>query len=120
MKDTARARVAAIVGAADLKKNISSVYDYSVSGYKSISVSLGQNGSFSGYDYSTSTHFSGSGNGSLDYYDYHTSNFLQLKLIDKKFEGYDYDSQKHFSGSINGNSISFYDYETSKFYNYSV
>lgn len=78
MKDSTRARVAAAVGAAALKKNVTSVYDYSASGHKNISASV-SNGSLSGYDYSTSSHFSGGGSGSLDFYDYHNSKHVQLK-----------------------------------------
>jgi len=118
MKETTRARVAAAIGAASLQKDVSAVYDYSASGYKNISASV-SNGSLSGYDYSTSSHFSGGG-GSLDFYDYDNSKHVQLKLNGTRFDGYDYDSQKHFSGTINGNSISLYDYETSKYYNYSI
>lgn len=119
MKDTTRARVAAAVGAAALRQDVTSVYDYSSGGYKSISASIG-NGSLNGYDYTTSSYFTGSGGSSLDFYDYHNSKHVQLKLDSNSFDGYDYDSGKHFSGTVNGNSISIYDYETSKYYNYSV
>jgi len=119
MKETTRARVAAAVGAASPKKEVSSVYDYSASRYKNISASF-SSGSLSGYDYSTSSHFSGNGGGSMDFYDYGNSNHVQLRVNGTDFEGYDYDSQKHFSGTINGNSVSLYDYETRKYYNYSV
>lgn len=118
MKDTTRARIAAAVGAASLNKDITAVYDYSNSGYRTISASV-KGGSLNGYDYTTSSHFSGGGE-SLDFYDYHNSKHVQLKLDGSNFEGYDYETGKHFSGTINGNSISVYDYETSKYYNYSV
>ncbi|MCA7931210.1 hypothetical protein [Burkholderia cepacia] len=119
MKDTTRARVAAAVGAAVLRKNVTSVYDYSSGGYKSISASVG-NGSLNGYDYTTSSYFTGSSGTSLDFYDYHSSKHVLLNLKNGSFDGYDYDSGKHFSGTVNGNSISLYDYETSKHYNYAV
>ncbi|SFD03040.1 hypothetical protein [Collimonas sp. OK412] len=119
MKNTTRVRVAAVVGAAALRKDVTAVYDYSMSGFKNISASIAV-GAVTGYDYSTSSHFSGGGNGSLDFYDYHNSKFVQLKLKEKTFEGYDYDSQKFFAGSVSGGSISLYDYETNQYYNYSV
>ena len=70
MKESTRARVAAIVGAASSGRAISSVYDYSFGGYKTMTVSV-NNGQVSGYDYGTSSHFSGGGGGgNLDFYDY--------------------------------------------------
>ncbi|MBH9721982.1 hypothetical protein JAO10_16720 [Burkholderia contaminans] len=119
MKDTTRARVAAAVGAAVNGEDVTSVYDYSSGGYRSISASVG-NGSLDGYDYSTSSHFTGGGGGSLDFYDYQNSKHVQLSLSGNSFDGYDYDSGKHFSGTVDGRSISIYDYETNKYYNYSV
>ena len=119
MKETTRARVAAVVGAAALRKRVSAVYDYSTSRYRSISAEIGTSG-VTGYDYSTSSHFSGGGGGSLDFYDYDNSKHISLKFNDQRFEGYDYATQRHFSGTVSGNSISLYDYETNKYYNYSV
>ncbi|MDS0858455.1 hypothetical protein NUV25_12110 [Burkholderia pseudomultivorans] len=119
MKDTTRLRVAAAVGAAALRKNVTAVYDYSSGGYKSISASVG-NGSLNGYDYTTSSYFTGSSRTSLDFYDYHNSKYVQLNLKNNSFDGYDYGSGKHFSGTVNGNLISLYDYETSKHYSYAV
>ena len=120
MKEATRSKVASVIGAAFKKKNISSVYDYSSGGYKNTSAKV-ENGKVSGYDYSTSSHFSGGGSGGkLDFYDYETSSHVQLKLEGKKFSGYDYHTNKHFSGTISGNSISLYDYESNQYYNYSV
>lgn len=119
MKDTTRARVAAIVGSAVKRQSVSSVYDYSMSGHRSISATVSDSG-VSGYDYSTSSHFSGGGGGALDFYDYHNAKHVQLALDGYSFSGYDYDSGRHFSGTANGGSIAVYDYETSKHYNYSV
>lgn len=119
MKESARARVVAIIGAASKDKSVSSVYDFTNRGYKNISVSI-NNGQVTGYDYTTSSHFSGnSGTGNLDFYDYETSKHVQLKMNDNNFEGFDYHSRKHFSGTINGTSVSLYDYETCLYYNFS-
>jgi hypothetical protein len=120
MKDSTRARVAAIVGAASKGQNVSSVYDYSSGGHRNTSVSI-NNGQVSGYDYTTSSHFSGGGgSGNLDFYDYETSKHVQLKINGNNFEGYDYHSGKHFSGTVNNGAVSLYDYETGQHYNYSV
>ena len=56
MNDSTRARVAAVVAASSKGQNISSVHDYSGSGYVNTSVSI-NNGQISGYDYSTSMDF---------------------------------------------------------------
>ncbi len=120
MKDSTIARVAAIVGVAGKGQNVSSVYDYSAGGYRNTSVSI-TDGQVSGYDYTTSSHFSGGGgSGNLDFYDYETSKHVQLKMNGNSFNGYDYYSGKHFSGTVNGASVSIYDYETGKYHNYSV
>lgn len=119
MKESTRARVAAVVGSAAQKKSLGSIYDYSKSGYRNVSATVSDNG-VAGYDYSTSSHFSGGGSGTLDFYDYANAKHVQLKLDGNSFSGYDYDTQKHFSGTVNGNSISLYDYETSAYYNYSA
>ena len=120
MKDTTRARVAAIIGA-DLKgQSVSSVYDYSSGDHRNISVSL-NNGRVSGYDYTTSSHFIGDGGpGNLDFYDYETSNNVQLKMNGNSFFGYDYKSGKAFSGAVNEDSLTLYDYETGQHYRYKV
>jgi hypothetical protein len=118
MTPSARARVAAVIGAAFHAKRVSSVYDYSMGGHRSMTAEV-RAGTVAGYDYSTSTHFSGSGTG-LDFYDYETSTHVQLKLEGTQFSGYDYHSGRHFSGSINGSPVSLYDYETSQHNNYTV
>lgn len=119
MKGSTRARVAAIVGAASNVRAVSSVYDYSCGEYRTISVSV-NNGHVSGYDYDTSTHFSGGSGGNLNFYDYETSQHVQLNLNGNSVNGYDYHSGQHFSGTITGNAVSLYDYETGQYYNYSV
>jgi hypothetical protein len=120
MKDSTRARVASVVGAAFKNKDVSSVYDYASGSYKNTSVKV-KDGKVSGYDYSTSSHYSGDGQrGKLDFYDYETSSHVQLNIDGEKFSGYDYHTSNHFSGTINGNSISLYDYETGQYYNFSV
>ena len=119
MKDSSRARVAAVVAAAANAKRISSIYDYLASSYRSISAEV-DTGRISGYDYSTSSHFSGGGGGQLGFFDYETSAHVQLTLEDKRFSGYDYHTGQHFSGTVNGHSVSLYDYQTGQYYNYSA
>lgn len=119
MNASTRARVAAVIAASSKGQNISSVYDYSSGCYVNTSVSI-NNGQLSGYDYSTSTHFSGGGGDSLDFYDYETSKHVQLQLTGNTFAGYDYHSGRHYSGTVSGGSIALYDYETGRYYNFSA
>lgn len=41
-------------------------------------------------------------------------------LSQKKFQRYDYRSSSHFSGDVNDKSVSVYDYEHSKYFNYAI
>jgi hypothetical protein len=119
MKDSTRARVAAAVSAAIKKKKVSSVFDYQSGKHRRASADVSK-GKVTGFDYDSSSHFSGGGSGKLDFFDYDTSSHVQLKLEGRKFSGFDYNTNSHFSGSVSGNSISLYDYETGQYYNYSV
>ncbi len=119
MKNSARARVAAIVVAAANSTKVSSVYDYSTGEHKNASTCV-QDGKIRGYDYSTGSHFSGSGSRDLNFYDYETSAHVNLELSGNRFKGYDYHTGSHFSGTIRGRSISLYDYETGHYYNFSA
>lgn len=118
MKDSTRARVAAVVVAAASKRAVSHVFDYSDGGHKSISAGV-RNRGVSGYDYSTSSHFATSGN-DLSFFDYETSSHVQLKLKGSSFTGYDYHSQRHFSGTVRGRAIALFDHETGRYHNYSA
>ncbi len=120
MKEPARARIAAIVGAVSKGQNVTSVYDYNSGNYKKVSLSI-KDDCFTGYDYTTYSHFSGSmEQGNLDFYDYETSSNVQIKLINNNFEGYDYFSGKHFSGTVNGDTVSLCDYENGHYFNFTV
>jgi hypothetical protein len=120
LKDSTRARVAAIIGAASRGQSVSSVYDYSSGDHRNISVSI-NNGRVSGYDHTSSSHFMGDGgHGNLDFYDYETANNVQLKITENSFFGYDYKSGKPFSGTVSKDSLTLYDYETGQHYRYRV
>lgn len=118
MKDSTRARVAAVVAAAFRKTSVSSVYDYQAGRHRFTSANA-SSGRVSGYDHDTSSHFSG-GSSDLDFYDYETSSHVQLRLEENRFSGYDYHTGAHFQGTISGNSITLYDYQTGQHYNFST
>lgn len=120
MKDSIRARVASIVGAAFRGEQVSSVYDYASGSYRTTLAEV-TDGKVSGYDYGTSTHYSGRAHGGdLDFYDYEICSRVQLKLDGSEFSGYDYHSGNHFSGTITGKAICLHDYETGQYYNFSL
>ncbi len=119
MKESTRARVAAVIGAAINQQHVSGVYDHGSGSHRNVSASI-KDGKVSGYDYDTSSHFSGVRSGDLGFYDYDNSTHVQLKLDGHKFTGYDYHTSNHFSGEVNGKSISLYDYETGQYYNFSA
>ena len=120
MKDSIRARVASIIGAAFRGEKVSSVYDYTSGSYRTTWAEV-TDGKVSGYDYGTSTHYSGCAQGgNLDFYDYEVSAVVKLRLDGSEFAGYDYHSGNHFSGTITGKAISLHDYETGQYYNFSL
>ncbi len=121
MRDSTRARVAAVVGAASKDQNVCSVYEYASGRHRSTSVYIG-NGRVSGYDHRTSSYFFGGngGSGKLDFFDFETAQQVQLKMNGINFDGYDHHSGKHFSGTVHGGSLSLYDHETGHHYNFAV
>jgi hypothetical protein len=121
VKDSTRARIAATVGAAAREEKVGGVYDYAGGGHHNASVKV-SDGGVSGFDYSTSSHFSGSNGpvGKLDFFDYENSAHVQLRINGRSFKGFDYHTSSHFTGSVNGRSISLYDYGTGRHYSYSV
>ncbi len=121
MRDSTRARVAAIVGAASKDQNVSSVYEYASGRHRSTSVYIG-NGRVSGYDHGTSSYFFGGsgGSGNLEFFDFETAKHVQLKMNGNNFYGYDHNSVKHFYGTIQAGSLSLYDHETGHHYSFGV
>jgi hypothetical protein len=117
MKPHVRASMAATALSHALGRKISSVYDYSRSGYLSIDADVRGN-NLTGYDYEKSAHISGS----LDsLYHYGESSHLELKPKGGgQYSGYDYGSSAHFDIRINGNSAELYDYSASAWYSYST
>ena len=118
MKESTRSRVVSSVASAIMRKKINNVYDYQAGKHRQSSAEV-VDGRVQGYDYDTSTHFSGSGS-NLDFYDHETCSHVQLKIEGDKFSGFDHHSGSHFSGKVSGNSITIYDYETGKHYNFSA
>jgi len=126
------ARVAAVVGSAAAQKRVSAVFDYSAQKQPNVSADV-RTGDLSGYDYSTSSLFSGAVSsrnnsrfnnsdfsGSFEIYDYQKSARISLTLEINTFAGFDYSTQSHFCGSVNGSAISIYDYSTGQYHDFSV
>lgn len=118
MKDSTRVRVGAVV----TKRNISSVFDYNAGAHRMTSVKV-TDARVTGFDHTSGTHFSGSSTSveKLDFFDYETSAHVQLSphrsILHRIRLPH---TSSHYSGRLNGNSISIFDYQISKHYNYSV
>jgi hypothetical protein len=97
------------------------IYDYQISKYSSIGGKLDFD-KVHVFDYDRSCYISGRFNGrKFSLYDYGDGSYIDLEVnLNGKIKGYDYGSGSYYSGKVNSNSISFYDYETSLYYNYSV
>ena len=117
MKDTTRARVAAVIAAVARNRKVSAVFDYDAGSYRNASAEI-RSGRVHGFDYGTSSHFSGRSPGKLDFFDYETSSHVQLKIDGDKFNGFDHYTGSHFSGSMRGSSVSVFDYGTGQHHNY--
>lgn len=117
MDNSARATIAYIAGRLVSGRRTSSVYDHGRSGYFNLSGPVSPQ-RVNVYDYGRSCHISGR---PTNLYDYGRSCYVQLKVKpDGKFDGYDYGSSSHFSGKVSGRRVSFYDYETSSYFDYQV
>ena len=112
-----RAIIAAAAIAHATGRNLSSIYDYSGAGYRSISMQIAGT-KVTGYDYSISAHFSGS---MPSLYHYGVSGHVEFKHKGgNKYGGYDYSSGSHFEVTVKGNDASFYDYGSSGWTSYSA
>jgi hypothetical protein len=121
MKDHTRRGIAYITGCIISDERSSTVYDYAFSKYFSFGGST-SNGQVDIYDYARSCYISGNSSGSTTFslYHYGNSHHISLNLKDQKFDGYDYDTNSHFSGSVSGRSVSVFDYQDSRYYQYSI
>lgn len=104
--------VRAIIAAAAIShatgKTLNSIYQYGQdSGHKSISMDVKAN-EVTGYDYTTSAHFTGT---IPNLYHYGASAHVEFKPDGSgKYTGYDYGAGAHFEVKVQGQSASFYDY----------
>lgn len=119
MKQNVRARVASIVAAHKLNKRITSVFDQSRSAYVNLDTKM-DGGVVNGFDYTSSSYFSGSNSQSLNFFNYDSGSYVDLKVSGNNYSGFDFESSCYFDVTISGNSITIFDYETSDYYNFSV
>ena len=112
-----RAIIAATAIAHSSNRSVSSIYDYSGSGFLTMEVSV-SNGRVTGYDYSTSAHFDGN---IPNLYHYGHSGHVEFKHMGgSRYEGYFYGSSSHFEVTVSGRNAEFYDYGGSGFTSYSA
>lgn len=92
------------------------VYDHSQSKYINIS------GTVSGsriniYDHERKSHVRGT---IASFYDGGIGAHMLINIDGKRFNGRIHDSNCRYSGTVNGKSVTFYDYEESRHFNYTV
>ena len=99
-------------------KSLSAIYKYGDdSGFKTIAMKVA-NGKVTGYDYTTSSHFTGT---MPNLYHYGESCHVQLQAKGNgKYAGFVYGGGGHFEVTVKGKNASFYDYGGSGWTQYSV
>lgn len=116
MSPETRAAVAAITLAHASGRKISSIYDFSQGGHRSISVSV-NNEQVRAYDYMSGCHIQGR---LSSVYHYGRSGYIQIKGSSAgKYKGFDYTTSSHFQATVRGRNVSLYDYESGSYFNFS-
>lgn len=121
MTDPRRKIIAFIAARLLTTKKSGAVYDFQSSSFTHVSGDITEK-KVNVYDHDRGCHLGGNLSGKqFSLYDFGDSSHINLELENNgKFKGYDFGTSSHFSGTVNGSSISFYDFQTGKFYNYSI
>ncbi len=120
MKNSTKIRIAAAVGSVANERKVQSIFDISTKCYRSTSAAF-ENGKLQGYDFVTSSEFSGEIQGdNIYFFDNETSSHVHLRLENRKFRGYDYLTGCSFSGSVSGGFISLRDEFSSHYSHFRV
>jgi hypothetical protein len=115
MKEHVRTAVAYIAARLIGGSQSSSIYSYSTGKYTQFSGTLNTD-SVSIYDYERGCYISGS---SQNMYHYGDSHAITLSVMGSQFQGFDYGTSTHFSGTVNYGSVSLFDYEEGKHFQFS-
>lgn len=115
MEHLKRRAISYIVGRILSGKESGAVFDFKDSKYYNFSGEIGN--TISVFDYSRSSYLTGDKTSIFDDY---SKKYISLVIEGIVFSGFDYESGEHFSGNVNSNSISFYDYDGSTYYNFSI
>lgn len=120
MKQYQRAALALSVLRLEAISSKNNVYDYSLGRHWSISGKIDQN-EIKLYDYDRGAHFGGRLNGQrYSLYDFEHSEHISLELKSSgKYGGYHFGSATHYEITVRSNGVSFYDFGTGQFYNFS-
>jgi hypothetical protein len=118
VKPHIRAAIAAASISHHLNRQVSSIYDFTTKGYRSIEASF-SGSSLSGYDYDQSAHFDGS---MPDLYHYGESSFIEFKVkAPGMYEGYDFGASHFYEVKVKPNGeAELYDYGSGGFFSYSL
>jgi hypothetical protein len=93
-----------------------SIYDYERSRHLNFSGTISEP-IVQIYDYERSCNFGGR---LPSLFDYGRNVDILLQIDKTSFGGYDYGADEHFNGHVSNGAISFYDFNESKYFNYSI
>jgi len=117
MQPHIRSAVAAMALAHALGRKVDSIYSYSESEYRLITVTVSGN-RVDGYDYAASCFFDGN---IPDLYHYGQNAHIEFKALGNgRYEGYDYGSSAHYEVKVTGQNAEIYDYGVSGYFDYSL
>jgi hypothetical protein len=116
MTDATRRAVTYIAARMAGRRDVGSVYDFSAGRHFHFSGEVDP-GHVQVYDYDSRCHISGAPS---SLYHFGNHRHLTLMMTDSHFSGYDFASRQHFHGQVSGSSVSVYDFEHGRHYQYSV
>lgn len=114
MSDDKRACVAVIIANVN-GFNVQNLYDNSINGYRTYSLTRNGNNIIL-YDYNRNSYISGF---LPNLYDYSTSSYIQITIRKNVISGFDYQTSSFFNANIIGRTINIFDGQTSSNYTYS-
>ena len=116
MTDEKRAAVAFICGNKYRRIVATRLFDYNRNKYIPYNIQKNMYG-FNMFDYDRGSYLNGN-DGQI--FDFATNSYIQIVYNNFSFSGFDYQSGTSFNGIINNDSVSIYDYQGMRYYNYHI
>ena len=115
MQESTRMRVAAVVGTI-VRRKTPVLQEHSIGGCANLGA--GDSDASLREWANRSVHFPNGSAGHFDFWDPDTSAHVQMMLTEDTLWGFDFHTNCHFSGTILKQTLSIYDYETGRRYDY--